>query len=215
MLGHLVVHVTDEMNQAFLLEAANGIVSSIKIRHQDTGKILEHLLYGVPCSGRSIKISHLLQASENPDIAFLAFDANSGLIDMQQATGAEPFQHLAVGALIGLGSRNLEFVYAVARDVQTKQLSYAGGNANLRKLQVDILVYRVRDEIRTVLTDGQLPIGRVEGASARWASIASDDVASNPPLHPMAHKSKVDDGPHSLAMRIDQIRVAGRTRRRS
>jgi len=68
------------MNQAFLLEAANGIVSGIEIRHQDTREVLQHLLYGVPCPGRGVEISHLLQASENPDIAFLAFDANSGLV---------------------------------------------------------------------------------------------------------------------------------------
>ena len=41
MFQHFVVHVADEMNQAFLLKAANGIVSSIKIRHEDARKIFD------------------------------------------------------------------------------------------------------------------------------------------------------------------------------
>jgi hypothetical protein len=131
---------------------------------------------------------------------------------MQRATAAEPFQDQAVGAFVGLRSRSLELVCRVPRDVQTEQFFYAAGNTNLWKLQVDILVYRVRDEIRTVLADGQLPIGRVEGASAGWTSVASDDVTSYPPLYPMPHKSKVEDSARSLAMRINQIRFAGRTR---
>src|ERR1700730_13553084 len=118
------------MNQAFLLEAPNGIVSGIEIRHQDPRKLLEHLLHGVPRPGCGIKISYLLQASENPDIAFLAFDANTGLVDMHQATAAEPFQDQAVGAFVGLRSRSLELVCRVPRDVQTEQLFYAAGNTN-------------------------------------------------------------------------------------
>jgi hypothetical protein len=134
---------------------------------------------------------------------------------MQQATVAEPFQEMVVGAFVGLRRRSLKSVCRVTRDVQTEQFVYAESNATLRKPQLNILVYRVRDEIRTIFAGGPPPIGRVESTSTRWTSVPLSDVTSDPPLYPMPHKSKVNDSPASLAMTIDQLRFAGRTRRRS
>src|SRR5258708_37439366 len=97
-----------------------------------------------------MEISHFLQAGENPHIAFLAFDAYAGLIDMQQAPAAEASHDLVVGAFVDLRRRSLEFVCRLPRDVQAEQCVYAASDADLRKLQVDILVYRICDEVRTL-----------------------------------------------------------------
>ena len=64
-----------------------------------------------------MEISHFLQAGENPHIAFLAFDAYAGLIDMQQAPAAEASHDLVVGAFVDLRRRSLEFVCRLPRDV--------------------------------------------------------------------------------------------------
>ena len=129
---------------------------------------------------------------------------------MQQTTAAEPFQYLVVGSVVHLRRRSLESVNLIPRDVQTEQCIYSEGDASLWKLQVDNLVYGVRDKIRTVFA--RRAIGRVEGASTGWTSVAPNDVTSDPPLYPMPHKSKVDYSSACLAMRINQGRFAGQTR---
>ena len=43
-------------------------------------------------------------------------------------------------------------------------LFYAESNATLWKPQLDILVNRICDEIRTIFAGGPLPIGRVESS---------------------------------------------------
>src|SRR5205807_1841257 len=111
----------------------DGIVRRVEIRDQDPREILEHFLDGISTPGRSMEISDLLKAGENPDIAFFAHDAGAGLVDMQQAAGAEPFQEMVVSAFVGLRRRSLESVCRVPRYVQTEQFSHAESNATLGK----------------------------------------------------------------------------------
>ena len=87
------------MNQAFLLRALYGVVRSIEIRYQNPDEILEHGVDGRTLAGRGIKIGDVLHAGENPDVAILAFDADAGLVNMQQRTVAEPFQEIVVYAV--------------------------------------------------------------------------------------------------------------------
>src|SRR5208282_2452612 len=116
-LQKCVVEVANEMNQAFLLRALYGIVRSVEIRHQNPYEIPEHVANGRTLAGRSIKIGDVLHAGENPDVAILAFDADAGLVNMQQGAFAEPFQEIVVCALVSMRNYGLKSLCGAAWDV--------------------------------------------------------------------------------------------------
>ena len=105
------------MDQTFLLGTIDSIVGRIKIRYQNAREILEQSLDRVAFAGRGIEIGHLLQAGEDPYVATDAPDADAGLVDMQQATAAQPFQEIVIGASIGFRRRGLHPIRPAAREM--------------------------------------------------------------------------------------------------
>ena len=78
------------MNQTFLLGTLYRVVRAVEIGHQDSGEVLKHRLDGAALPGRSIEISDLLHAGDNPYIAIIAHDTGAGFVDMKQVPAGKP-----------------------------------------------------------------------------------------------------------------------------
>jgi hypothetical protein len=75
---------------------------------------------GGTLAGRSIKIGDMFHAGENPDVAILAFDADAGLVNMQQRAVAEPFQKIVVYAVVSMRNHGLKSLCRAGWDVEAK-----------------------------------------------------------------------------------------------
>jgi hypothetical protein len=60
-----------------------------------------------------------------------------------------------------------------------------------------------------------MPSGRVESAPTGSTTVPVSYVSRDPSFYPVPHESKVQSNPASLAVAIEQIRFASRTKRRS
>src|SRR5262249_51354299 len=120
------------MNQTFLLRTLYTIIRRVEVRDQDSRETLQHFLNGAAFTSWGMKISHLFHTGEHPDIAILTHDANAGLVDVQYATLAKPFQYIVVGAMIGLSHVSFEPSHCLSRYVKTKQLVHGGSDTTLR-----------------------------------------------------------------------------------
>ena len=103
------------MDQTFLLRTLYRVVRCIKIRHQNARKILEHRLDRAAFPGWGIKICDLFHTGENPDVAISFLDADAGLVNMQQAAAAQPFQEFVVGAFVVCAAAALNLLVMLRR----------------------------------------------------------------------------------------------------
>ena len=71
VLQDLVVQISNEMDQTLLLGALDAVVSGVEIGHQDTLKILQHVLDGVTLPSLRIEVSDFFHAGEDPNKPYL------------------------------------------------------------------------------------------------------------------------------------------------
>src|SRR5205085_636263 len=90
VLQYIVVQVSYQVNQAFLLRALNCIISGVKIGHQNTLEVFQHGLEQVPLSCVAIDIGNILHIGEHPHESIFVLEINFRFINVKQRPTAQP-----------------------------------------------------------------------------------------------------------------------------
>lgn len=84
MVKQFLIHITNQVKQAFLLGTLKGIVGGEEIRKQNTAKIFQCDMRDVSVTRVRIKVGHLVKSCEDPNVAQLSQDVGSRLVYMDK-----------------------------------------------------------------------------------------------------------------------------------
>jgi hypothetical protein len=99
MTLHVMVEISDQMNQTLLLLTCERVVRGIEVGHKDTVEILEQFSQKASLSGSFVQKDDFFQVRQYPYVPFShASEMDFGLIGMNE----RPTHNILQEALIGL-----------------------------------------------------------------------------------------------------------------
>src|ERR1700690_2465481 len=88
------------MNQAFLLWARNGVVRRVEVSDEHTAESVQHLVKKLTFSRRSIHVSNVEKAGENPNVTGFRNEFHLRFVGMYEAACHQLLDDLLVGAFV-------------------------------------------------------------------------------------------------------------------
>src|SRR5205814_10091661 len=106
----LLIHVSHEVDQAFLLRTAKRIVGCVEVCHQNTFEVFQQLMQEVSFPVRPVHEHDFFQIRKHPHIRLASLQSHLSLVHMQQIPSKDSGQELSVGFLVVTGHQGLEHV---------------------------------------------------------------------------------------------------------
>ena len=86
IIPQLIIDVSYEVDEAFLLPTADGIEAGIKIRNQDPLVPFEHFMHHVRLSRGRHAENDIDAVGEHPNVVILSSNVDSGVINVDERT---------------------------------------------------------------------------------------------------------------------------------
>src|SRR5262249_48840649 len=110
VVQQILIHIADEVEEALLLGAVDGVIGRVEIRDQHTFEILEQLLEEVTLACWSAHERDFFEVREDPDIHLPGLQLQDCLIDVQELSRENLGEELLVGPSVVSGHQRLEDV---------------------------------------------------------------------------------------------------------
>jgi hypothetical protein len=191
----VLVEVTQQVDQAFLLRARHRVVGGVEVTHQHPAEVLEHLVQEVALPRRPVQEDDLLQVREDPDVGLAHTpDVDLRLVRMHERPAHDSLQELLVTRLVVAGQQPLADGYVGGADRQVEALPERVRDAREAGPVGHILVHGPALQRVAELFRPQV-VRREEPLPAPGTIVPSGPVAGHPPADAAAGDAEVEGQP--------------------
>ena len=82
----IIIEITNQVDEALLLQALGRVVCRIEVRNQHPGKSVEQFIQNGPLPRCCVCVDHFFEVGEGPDIAGVLLDLSLSFVGMNQRT---------------------------------------------------------------------------------------------------------------------------------
>ena len=132
------------MNQAFLLWAANGIVSCVEVGYQNPLEIGKKFLGDLTFPAFRKKVKYFMKTGQYPNESSFPFDVRPSFVCMNNITVNNSFKDLLFGFFVIIGNPYLQVVQSATVQLKTEQSVKVLYDCALGNAQVNNLIEKIR-----------------------------------------------------------------------
>ena len=140
VLEDVIIDVSNEMNNALLLRAINGVVSGVEVRHQNAVKTIKHVAKEISLSGISMHVVDQRRVCKDPYVPAAFFYLALCLVSVNEAAFPYTLPDPLVGTSAAICCFTFELMQFGAVDTQLKSILKFVSNGTERLVQRNVPV---------------------------------------------------------------------------